>query len=249
MDESIYFQRFQVASKDCSFCQEIKLPSLLDYMQEAAWSNASKLGFSTLDLLKNDITWVMSRMKIMVKRLPRHNENIKIETWPSGMDALFTKRDFRVWGETNEILVEAASNWLVMDINERKLIKIPDYIQEAKFIVDRENLPRISGKIKYADHFTQNEIAVSASWFDLDINNHVNNTKYFEWLLESLGGEFLATNELVEMDIAFKQEGRYGDAFISKNYFDKEQGCHFHSLEHQTTGQKHVIAKTIFQSR
>jgi len=249
MDESIYFQDFQVDSKDCSFQHEIKLPDIIGYMQEAAWSNADKLGFSTLELLKKDITWVMNRMKLTVYELPRYNEHIKIETWPSGLDTLIAKRDFRVWGKTGEVLVEATSNWLLMNINERKLIKIPDYMKEAGFVVDRNNLSEISEKIKYDSGLTQNTISVSASWFDLDMNNHVNNTKYYQWLLDSLGGEFLASNQLVEMDIIFKQESNCGEMFESKSYYNQSEKCFYHTLNNTSTDQCHVLAKSIFQLR
>lgn len=216
-------------------------------MQEAAWSNATALGFSTVDLMENNITWVMNRMRLEIYRLPIHKEKIKIETWPAGMDKYFTKRDFRVWSEEGELLVEAASNWLVMNINTRKLIAIPSYIKDANFVVERNNVVPIIDKVKYNAASTANAKNIQVSWFDIDINDHVNNIKYYQWILDSLGGEYLDNHRLIKIDITFKHEGKYGDEFMSKSYFDEEKKCWFHSLEHSETGVSHIVAKSWFE--
>lgn len=247
MDDSIYFHQLRVSSKDCTKHKTIKLPNLLDHMQEAAWSNATALGFSTVDLMENNITWVMNRMHLEIHRLPNHKEEIRVETWPADMDKYFTKRDFRVWSKVGELLVEATSNWVVMDINERKLIAIPTYIKAANFVVDRNHVTPITGKVKYDDNLTERSKDIQVSWFDMDINDHVNNIKYYQWLLDGLGGEYLESHQFKKIDIIFKQEGKYGDEFVSKAYFDQEQGCWLHSLNHCKTGVSHIVAKSWFE--
>ncbi|SMD32447.1 Acyl-ACP thioesterase [Reichenbachiella faecimaris] len=247
MEDSIYYHQVLVSSKDCTKHKTIKLPNLLDHMQEAAWSNATALGFSTVDLMENNITWVMNRMKLEIYRLPVHKEEIKVETWPADMDKYFTKRDFRVWGPGGELLVEATSNWLVMDINERKLIAIPDDIKAADFVVDRNNVAPIIHKVKYDKKRTERSRDIQVSWFDMDINDHVNNIKYYQWILDSLGGEYLEHHTLKKIDITFKHEGKYGDAFVSKSYFDQQEGCWLHALDHTQTGIAHIVAKSWFE--
>ncbi|WP_456459516.1 acyl-[acyl-carrier-protein] thioesterase [Reichenbachiella sp.] len=246
MNDAIYYHNVQVSSKDCTKHKTIKLPNLLDHMQEAAWSNATKLGFSTIDLMENNITWVMNRMRLEILRLPEHKEEIKVETWPAAMDKYFTKRDFRVWSKGGELLVEATSNWLVMDIKERKLIAIPDYIKDANFIVDRNNVSPISEKVKYVPNKTERSRDIQVSWFDIDINDHVNNIKYYQWVLDSLGGEYLDSHDLRKIDITFKHEGKYGDTFISNSYQGEESNVWMHSLDHAETGVSHIIAKSWF---
>lgn len=247
MDQSIYYHTFQVSSKDCTKHKTIKLPNLLDHMQEAAWSNAIALGFSTIDLMENNITWVMNRMRTEIHRLPNHREEIRVETWPAAMDKYFTKRDFRVWGDNEELLVEATSNWLVMDISTRKLIAIPEYIKEAKFVVDRNNVPPISSKINYDRNLTTQSRNIQVSWFDIDINDHVNNIKYYQWILDSLSGDYLENHRLKKIDITFKHEGKYGDEFESKSYLDEAENCWFHTLDHKQSGVSHIVAKSWFE--
>lgn len=246
MPDSIYYSYHQVATKDCTHHRTIKLTSLLDCLQDAAWKNAMHLGFSTLDLLKNDITWVMNRMKIQFNRYPSDNEEFTIETWPSGMNKYYTTRDFKVWDSKQGLLAKATSNWLIMDIKERKLISIPDDIKGANFIVDRGNVEAASGKFKYDLKKTTLEKQINVSWFDLDINDHVNNTKFYQWVLDSLDRDFLDNHQLKEIDIVFKHEGKYGDQFTSKSYFESNEGVYYHTLINKDTGLEHVSAKTCF---
>lgn len=247
MPESDYFWNVTVGSKDCTNQKSIKLPVLLDYLQEAAWHNATQLGFSTLDLMKNGITWVMNRMQVHVQRTPAHNQQLKIETWPASMDKYYTKRDFRVYtGE--ELLVTSASNWLVMDVKNRKLIAIPDYIKNAGFVVERDNLEPIFGKLSYEVERSERSTSIQVSWFDLDINDHVNNTKIYQWILEALGADFLNVHELSFIDILFKHEIKQNDQLVSYCYYDAEVGKWKHALINAVDSKVHAMAETIFSA-
>lgn len=188
----------------------------------------------------------MNRMRVEIFRLPRHCEEVKVETWPAAMDKYFTKRDFRVWGPNDELLVEATSNWLVMDIHTRKLLAIPDYIKEAKFVVDRKGVSPITEKVRFDKSKTSNSKDIQVSWFDIDINDHVNNIKYYQWVLDSLNGDYLETHQLRKIDITFKHEGKYEDAFVSKSYFDQTEACWIHTLDHLHSGASHILAKSWF---
>lgn len=243
---SIYHFPFQVTTKDCSHREQIKLTNLLDFLQEAAWYNASRLGFSTHDLMKHGHTWVMNRMRLDFRRLPIHHEECMIETWPAAMDKYSTKRDFRIYNHQQELLLEATSNWLVMDISRRKLIQIPSYVKNADLIVERGIVNPIEGKIIYDESRTTSSKSIDVSWFDLDINNHVNNTRYIQWLMDSLAIDVLNNRELVSMDVHFRSEGKLGDKFESDSYYDDEIGSYFHQLRNIHTGQVNVFANTKF---
>ncbi len=248
MTDTIYHLPCQVSTKDCDSREKLRLTHLMDYLQEAAWHNASRLNFSTHDLMRHGITWVMNRMKVNVHRMPVHHEKFTVETWPAGMDKYYTQRDFRIRNEQGELLVEATSNWLVMDIKERKLIAIPDFIREARFVVDRGNLEAASGKIKFDDSRVENTKTIDVSWFDLDINDHVNNIKYYQWLLDSLDGHFLQTHELKELDVIFRHEGKYGDTFRSQSYFVPADNFHYHCLLNEKTKEVSALAKARFEA-
>ncbi|MFT7035794.1 MAG: medium-chain acyl-[acyl-carrier-protein] hydrolase [Cyclobacteriaceae bacterium] len=245
MEESIYFDSYRLKATDTDAHKRIKLPHLINYMQEAAWKNATELGFSTYDMLKNGITWVVNRMYIEFYELPVYPQTLKVETWPSDLDKFFAYRDFRVFDEQNKLMVQATSNWLVLDIKTRKLIAVPEHIKQANFSVDRNGLAKIKGKCNYDENRTTNEFTNSVSWFDLDVNNHVNNTKYFQWMLDSLSLGVLEKKNIKSIDITFKAEVGYGEEVVSKSYA-LDSNSFAHQILDKSSGKVLVVGKSEF---
>lgn len=245
MDESVFFDSFKIKATDTDRLRRIKVPYLLGGMQEAAWANATKLGFSTYDMLKENITWVVNRMYVEFVELPTYPQTLSIETWPSDLDKYFAYRDFRVFDENKKLMVRATSNWLVLDVNTRKLITIPEHIREARFSVDRGAMDKIRGKCVYDETKTQTEYPIHVSWFDLDVNNHVNNTNYFRWILDSVGQAVLEERTPKSIDITFKAEAGYGDQLVSQSYGLSSDGF-AHQIINQSTGKVLIVAHSKF---
>lgn len=245
MEESIFFDSFRIKATETDADKRIKIPFLINYMQEAAWTNATKLGFSTYDMLEHGITWVLNRMYVEFIELPAYPHTIKVETWPSDLDKYFTYRDFRVFNAKNELLVKATSNWLILDIKNRKLIPVPDQIKEAKFSVDRNGMEKIKGKSHFEENKSTSEFETPVSWFDLDVNRHVNNTKYFQWMLDSLSPDILEKRSIKSLDITFKAEVGYGEEIVSKSYA-LDSNSFAHQILNKSTGKVLVVGKSDF---
>ena len=246
MDDSLYFDSFRIKASETDVEKRIKIPNLLNCLQEAAWTNASKHGFSTFDMLKHGITWVVNRLYIEFFSLPTYPGTISVETWPSGLDKYFAYRDFRVFDEHDKLLVQATSNWIVLDVKERKMIAVPEHVQEARFPVDRGGMERIKSRYTYNEDKTENEFSTNVSWFDLDINNHVNNTKYSEWVLDALGLELLQSRTIKSLDITFKAESGYGDQ-INSSCYEESENTYLHQVKNAVDGKVLVLAKTVVE--
>lgn len=119
---------FTVRSNEINYRGEATMPAVISYFQEAAWNNTKTLGISMYDLLKHGLTWVWQRMRIEMVRYPKHDEKVTVETWASGREKVFLHRDFRLYSETSELLGQATSVWLVMDVAARKMVAVPDFI-------------------------------------------------------------------------------------------------------------------------
>ncbi len=53
-------------------------------------------------------------------------------------------------------------------------------------------------------------------YFDLDANHHVNNARYFDWLLDPLGRDFLRESQIKRFNLQYLQEVRNGEMVESK---------------------------------
>lgn len=221
------------------------MPALVSYMQEAAWENTRDLGISMYDLLERGLTWVLQRMRVEMFRYPEHGESVTIETWASGRERVFLHRDFRIYTSGNELLGQATSVWLVMDVVKRQLVSVPEFITQVEVVPTHEPLPFAKGKLPQLQEprFTQH---IPVRWHDIDLNRHVTNTRYLQWALDTLPLELLEQHELQQLDIIFKAESILGDTVTSaaEPATQEEGSLYLHQLTSQQSDKELVQATT-----
>ncbi|MBB6609770.1 acyl-ACP thioesterase [Pontibacter sp. Tf4] len=235
---------FIVRSSEIDYHGDATIPALVSYMQEAAWENTRNMGISMYDLLERGLTWVLQRMRVEMFRYPKHGETIIVETWASGRERVFLHRDFRIYSSENELLGQATSVWLVMDVVKRQLVSVPEFITDIEVAPNQEPLPFAKGKLPQLQEpvYTQQ---MPVRWHDIDLNRHVTNTRYLQWILDTLPTNILE-KQLKEIDVIYKAESVLGDTVISEAGTTEEQTIVLHKLTSQQTGKELVQAKTVW---
>ncbi|RDV12548.1 acyl-ACP thioesterase [Pontibacter diazotrophicus] len=236
---------FAIRSHEIDYRGQATLPALISYMHEAAWDNTVTLGISMYDLLRHDMTWVLQRMRIEMFRYPKHSEKITVATWASGRERIFMHRDFRIYSADQELLGQATSVWLVMDMVKRQLVSLPEFITALEVVPTEEPLPFAKGKLPQLQEATYEE-QIPVRWHDIDLNRHVTNTRYLQWALDTLPTELLEQKQLREIDIIFRAESVLGDTVISAVAPADEDGVYLHKLSSQETGKELVQAKSAW---
>ena len=186
-----------------------RLPVFCGFMQEAAYSHAEHLGVGYTQLSRSDVSWVLSRMRIEVARLPKWGETIKLRTWPSGRDRLYYYRDFEITDEEGAPVLLASTAWFVIDLIQRERV-VPTWwrTQEYPFSpkVFDSKLARLKGRVGEAGE------ALTVNHGDLDQNGHVSNIRYVEWMLNGLPLEFHQAREIKSLDVNYLAEARHGQS-------------------------------------
>lgn len=238
---------FTVRSNEIDYRGQATIPVLVGYMQEAAWENTVNLGISMYDLLERGLTWVLQRMRVEMFRYPVHSDKITVETWASGRERVFLHRDFRIYNQARELLGQATSVWLVMDVVKRQLVSVPDFIMAVEVVPGSEPLPFAKGKLAQLQA-AQHEQQILVRWHDIDLNRHVTNTRYLQWALDTLPLELLEQNQLQQLDIIFKSESILGDTVTSAAAPTTEgENVYLHQLTSQATGKELVQAQTAWR--
>ena len=209
--ENMFTKEFTISSYDLNPKGQARLTSMANFFQEVAYHHASELGLGYDDLKRNKTTWVLSRMRIHMKRYPVWNDRIKLETWPSGAERLFGLRDFRVLDDKGELIGMASTAWLILDIETHRLIRPKEMHEKFRMVVyDKQMFDQPLDKIAVPGETSLlNQHTVLFS--DLDIVGHVNNVKYMEWCIDAAT---LAENEeaeIRELEINFNREALLGD--------------------------------------
>lgn len=161
------------------------LSALGNWLQEAAGLSADSLGFGENDMLPLGVTWIMNRLVLRIDRLPRAGEELRVHTWPSTLDR-FGYRGYEVYDAEGKLIVSGGSMWSVMNVEDHSLAAIPEDIQRVYPADPRpceafscRVIPRLKAE-------APSSCLLRVRRDDLDINGHVNNTRYLAWLMETL---------------------------------------------------------------
>jgi len=205
--DGIYSEEFKIRANEVDSRGKVTLPALCNLLQEVAGNHALELSFDITDLKKQNLTWVLHRLHIRMYRYPDWRQKITIETWPSHGDRLRAYRDYRITDSSGKELGVALSYWMIMDLESRRPQRMPKEVLELGLPDIPHTLPIQKSRFKPDKkiNFTH-QIEVRKS--DLDMNNHVNNVHYVQWMLDMLPGNSPA---IEEMDIYFMAESVAGD--------------------------------------
>ena len=190
--------------------------SLCDFLQEAADRHVVLLGVTVEKLQERSLTWLLSRLRMRIQRLPTKGETLTIQTWHAGIDRLFSLRDFQVADEVGAPVASAVTAWLAFDLAARKPVRVQGVFDggetspRPRAMADR--LDRLPGSRPPLE-----ERSISVRWSDLDINRHVNNSRYAEWLVEGAEAELRDHSLLRGLDLDFLAETRAGGGVVVRS--------------------------------
>lgn len=184
-------------------------------MQEIAEDNATAVGAGRVDMIdKLGFAWVLTRMYLEMDKYPRIGETIKVSTWPLKPTKLYFSRQFSFETQGGELLGKASSQWVLFDINQRQIKRSSEL---GDYPYDPE-LPRMLPEPKKL--MLPKDMPVAAVrkvlYSDVDMNVHMNNTKYLNWICELFTSEWLMTNYLKTVKINY----------IGETYINQEVDLH-----------------------
>ncbi len=235
-----YSQSFQISSFDLNPNATARLTSIANYLQEMAYQHAKRLNWGFHDLEKKNVAWVLSRFHLKLHLLPGWDDTITIETWPRGVDRLFAIRDFKITNENGDLIGDATTYWLIVDINTHRPTRITEDIiklvtrEETVFDAKSEKL-EIPGELSEVHKRT-------VGFSDLDIVGHVNNVKYMEWCMDAIPLETHLKHELAELEINFLHEAKYGEE-IQLNLSNSDQSFMVNAVN--TSTEKECVRARI----
>ncbi|MDA3850538.1 MAG: thioesterase [Spirochaetaceae bacterium] len=206
--------------------ETLTLTSMMQLFQEAAYQHAEQLGWGYIALAEKGMFWLLSRMTIKIIDWPHWNQKITITTAPYTPTGLYAPRDFTIQSEQGQDLILATSHWLLVDkekmrpLPPKKLFGLIEFQKEQGLCaLPMKKLPRQErGKLLF-----HRKVGLSL----LDQNNHVNNTRYMDILLDSLDDKILA--DIKKVELHYQQEALLGEELQLLGDMD-EEGHHFRSL-------------------
>jgi acyl-ACP thioesterase len=240
-------QTFTVASWDVDACNRLTPAAIGRFMQEAAETNARALGFGYDDLRRQGLTWILSGLLIRLDRHPRFRDEIQVETWPVDVVKRRATRDFRLLDAGGQPFGTATSAWYCLDLTRRRPVSVDHWRGHAAWEPDRRAVDRDCDRITAVDS-PEDEVAIPLRWSDLDLNDHLTNTRYQDLVFEGYGGDWLRRHGVAEIELNFLAECTYPDTVLSRRQVEDGAALAWrHALVRASDGREICRARVVWR--
>lgn len=168
--------------------QFLTLTGIFQLLQEGAIRHADQHGLGAQAKLTNGDTWFLNRISAAIHRYPRYGETIRLTTWSSGIRAFKGYREFRLHAG-GELLLAASSLWLRLNHQTKALVSVPPELARAFPARTDDVFHAGIEKLRFEEPPDTAAVQeISLRYSDIDLNGHVNNAAYFDYVQTALAG-------------------------------------------------------------
>lgn len=226
----LYQEEHQISYSNADENGYLKLPSLIDFMMEVSNNQLKKHHAGIEDFLKKGLGWVVVDYHFDVIRLPKAGEKITFTAEPSGYNRFFEYRDFGAIDENGNKIIDVKSQWVVLDLKNRKIVESDTELMKAFDNPELKKMPRFLRMRPLKEYDYSQDYRVR--YYDLDTNHHLTNSRYFDWIIDSLDRDFLNKHQIKTIDITFKKEVKYGETAQVNVKLDQDALISDHEIIH-----------------
>jgi acyl-ACP thioesterase len=220
--------------------------TILTLLEETAADHCYLINHSLYQLAEQNVGWILISGFMQMERYPNYKEKITIRTWLSKYSTTKGFRENIIYDEHDNIIGRAKGLWVFFDIERRRSIKIFDDIKNRWSFYNEECInENITKKINAID-FANYKTKFKVNRYDTDMNKHVNNIRYLQWVIESIPDEIINNYYLYSIDGRFIAEAQYGDTIISLTKEDIIGKSFFHTIKIQGSNKVCATAKTVW---
>lgn len=183
---------------------------LFKILQDVSTAHSDDIGTGRAVFETKGLMWVVIRHYLDLPHYPRPGEQIEVQTWPGNNRHAMFPRFYQIKSADGETLVRGSSIWAVVDVNTRKMVNAKDHGIELEGIVtgDEAAMPSAARKLELSE---QKRFIVPEKY--LDVNVHMNNTRYFDLAEDCIGGN-IRERDLRETSVEYISEARRGDEIL-----------------------------------
>ncbi len=222
-----YRHKIIVPYQDVDATRRLRLYSMENYLLNVAGKVADAMGIGIPALLPMNYTWIITHMNMEMLYLPKHGEEMVVETWIERNAHMLSVRDFRIYKpqeDGSELLIGCAKSvWAVLNLETREIVNIFDHdIFNGSVDGDVLNMARaprfkpivLDDLESDAMALQTGEILHEIQYSDVDYNRHCNSCKYLEWMVNAM--QAFDNQKPFRLDINYVKELYQGDIMYTR---------------------------------
>lgn len=205
--EMIYREEIRIPNIAVTCHNRLKLSWLLGCVQDVAGQHSALLGKNQLEYNGHRLFWAVTRHRVQITRLPKARETITLETWPCPTTRVAYPRACVAYDQAGNELFRVISLWVLMDTESRAMI-LPGKsgIEVAGITTGKE----LGAPASLTPLTSEQQVLRQVNFTDLDVNGHMNNAQYLNWVEDILPSGFYQDHPAREFVICYLNEAREG---------------------------------------
>ena len=213
---------YELRYTDLDAYDNLKLSSLLSFLEESACLSADELGFGYDDIAPRNMGFIVVNWYIELFRPVKFGDNLEVHTWPIRPKHLIFLRDYELFCGGEKVGV-CTARWCMIDTQNFTMLPANAYFKEGDF--DNYNTERSidfkAWKIPQIEN-AETSYSKTVKYSDYDHYFHVNNTKYADFMTDVFSVEELKGKYLKKIQITYVKQCKYGEKldFVRKDVDD-----------------------------
>lgn len=190
----------------------LKYTELCNLFQLTAATHSEVGGISFSDMQEFHQAWVLSKMRVEIKHLPKWKDKVTVKTWIKSLENSRSTRCLELYlGE--EKIVGCETFWAVLNTKTRRPEALALPHEHFEKFPNESATEKSYAKIDLQQEFEEvAERTVLLS--DLDIVNHANSVKYLEWCLDSVDSKLLLKQDLSAFEMNYLKEVSLNETIV-----------------------------------
>ena len=213
---------YQLRYTDVDAYDNLKLSSLLSFLEESACLSADELGFGYDDIAPKHFGFIVVNWYIKLFRNIKLKDELTVHTWPLKPRRLIFLRDYELYCGEEKVGV-CSARWCMVDTHKFMPAPISAFFSENFF--DNYNTER---SIDFNDwkipamNVGESVYSKKVTFSDYDHYFHVNNTKYADFMFDVFSVDELRNKSLSSVQITYVKQCKEGEviSFYKENSGD-----------------------------
>lgn len=209
-----------VECQEADYKGNYRISALFSKLSDLATQNAIKVGIWNPEL-GDHYGFVLSKETMVLKRPIKVDEKIVLHTRAADRKRIQFIRNYWVNDENGDEIAAMYSLWTLIDLKNRRIIKpekvgiVMPELKPYQYTIESYHEIKKDLELTYV---MKRQVLYS----DVDVNQHMNNSRYIEWALDAIAMEVFDNKYFSEVSVFFKKEMAPGTVAKIYQYIDDE---------------------------
>lgn len=206
-----HIKDYELKYTDVDVYDNLKLSSLLSFLEESACLSASELGFGYDDVSPLHFGFILVNIYIKLEKQIKLGDVLTVHTWPLKPSRAIFLRDSELYVGSEKVGL-ATARWCMINTNSFTILPSSAFFKEGFF--DSYNTQR---SIEFSNWkiplISEGEYSYSKrlAYSDYDHYYHVNNTKYADFVLDVFSVKELENKNISSVKITYVKQCKEGE--------------------------------------